>query len=183
MKKKIFIGIAVVLVLVIGYMVYGVMTTRSHSPQETVTGGSGDLSVEVVYCRPYKKGRLIFGEESAGALVPLGQYWRLGANEATEITFTENINFAGMPVSAGSYRMYAVPGAESWKLTLNSELGAFGYFEPDNALDVLSVDVPVQSSDPETEQFTISFEDNNEGTTMNFIWDKTQVSVPITITQ
>jgi len=183
MKKKIFIGIAVVLVLVVGRMVYGIMTTRNHSPEETVTESMGDLSVEVTYCRPFKKGRLIFGEESADALVPFGKYWRLGANDATEITFSKDVTFAGKPIAAGSYRMYAIPGADKWKVTLNSELDKFGAFQPDSELDVLSVDVPVKSNEAETEQFTIELNTTDEDVSMDFIWDKTLVSVPINLTQ
>ena len=113
MKKKILIGIGAILIIVIGYVAYTLLTTRSHSPLATVETTVGDMNVKVVYCRPYKKGRLIFGEESADALLPYGKYWRLGANEATEITFSKDINFAGKPISAGRYRMYTVPNADS----------------------------------------------------------------------
>ena len=148
MKKKILIGVVVVLVLFGGAIAYVALTTRSHSPLEIVATKQDNLEVTVSYCRPYKKERLIFGEESADALVPYGKYWRLGANDATEITFTQDVSFAGESVSAGSYRMYAVPGADSWNISLNSELGEFGAFEPDYELDVVKVDVP-SGSNPE----------------------------------
>ena len=162
------------------YFVYGMMTSRSHSPSETKSISHQGLDVKVVYCRPYKKGRLIFGEEKDKALVPYGKYWRLGANEATEITFSKDVTFGDIPVKAGSYRMYAVPQGELWTLALNSELGQFGYNEPNYALDVGKLDVSVDTAPQETEQLTITFEPDPSGIiTMNIAWDKALVVVPI----
>ncbi|MCE2996709.1 MAG: DUF2911 domain-containing protein [Cyclobacteriaceae bacterium] len=137
--------------------------------------------MKVSYSQPYKKGRLIFGEEKDGALQPYGKYWRLGANAATEITFSKDVNFAGKAVKAGSYRMYAVPGATTFQVSLNSELGVFlGVTEPDYTLDVVKVEVPVTTTDNEVEQFVINFASDSTGVNMDFVWDKIQVRVPIT---
>ena len=137
------------------------------------------LDVKVLYYRPYKRNRLIFGTEQEEALVPYGKYWRLGANDATEITFSKDVTFVNKPVPAGSYRMYAVPDQTSWQISLNSELGKFGYFEPNYALDVAKVEVPVSRPSEETEQLTITFEPDSAGVVMNIKWDKTLVQVPI----
>ena len=203
MKKRILVGLSVLLAAWIGYRVYRVSTTRSHSPKETINFSYKDLDINVTYCRPYKKGRVIFGEakdrawlpqgkfwtdgfrlltglpRTTGALVPNGKYWRLGANDATEVSFNKNINFAGKAVNAGRYRMYAVPNHDTWQITLNSGLGQFGYHEPDYFLDVVTVVVPVEKAPSETEQFTISFDSDSSGVKMNFIWDKTLVRVPL----
>ena len=205
MKRRIFTSLAVLLALWIGYRGYRMATTRSHSPAETINFNYQDLDINVTYSRPYKKGRVIFGEakdrawlpkgkfwtdgfraltglpRTTGALVPNGQYWRLGANDATEVSFNKNINFAGKPVNAGRYRMYAVPNDDTWLITLNSELGKFGYHEPDHSFDVVTVDVPVETAPTETEQFTISFDNDSSEAAMNFIWDKTLVRVPLRI--
>lgn len=180
MKKIIFIGLGVIAVLFLGFVAYAVLVGSKKSPAKTTTYAYQDLNIKVVYCQPYKKGRLIFGEEKDGALQPYGKYWRLGANEATEITFSQNITFAGKPINAGSYRMYAVPGAATFQVSLNSELGKFGFFEPDYSLDVAKVDIPVQET-PETEQFTINFGSDSTSVNMDFVWDKTLVRIPITI--
>jgi hypothetical protein len=178
MKKKILIGLGVLVVLVVAAAAWVVLVGNKRSPQATATHEQGGLDARVVYCRPYKKERLIFGEESAGAVVPYGQYWRLGANAATEITFAKNVLFAGKPVSAGTYRMYAVPGPSAWKVLLNSELGMWGKREANHDKDVLAVDVPAQTG-PRLEQFTISFADGPSGTDMVFAWDTTAVRVPL----
>ena len=180
MKRKILVGLGVVLLIAIGYIGFTLLTTRSHSPSQTAEISNGDLNIKVVYCQPYKKGRMIFGTKEDGALQPFGEYWRLGANEATEITISKAINFAGSPLPAGTYRMYAVPGATTWKVGLNSELGKWGAMEPDYTKDVLKVEVPAGNAPSETEQFTINLTKSDDGVNMDFVWDKTSVRVPIT---
>jgi len=181
MKKKVFLGIGAIIIMFIGWSLYGLFIAKPASPLATVEGSYDDLNMVVVYSRPYKKERLIFGEESDEALQPYGKYWRLGANAATEITFSKAVNFSGKPVDAGTYRMYAIPGPTNWEVSLNSELDVFfGVAEPNYDLDVAKVQIPVQSA-PETEQFTINFERDSTSAIMNFIWDKTLVSIPITI--
>lgn len=181
MRKKIFFGIAALIVIFVGWSVYGLFFATPASPPDSASGSFEDLTMTVNYSRPYKKGRLIFGEESAGALQPYGQYWRMGANAATEITFNKDVNFAGKPVAAGTYRMYAVPGPTTWEVSLNSEVGVFfRAAEPDNSLDVVKVQVPAQNNQPELEQFTISFDTDSTGAKMNLAWDKTLVVVLIT---
>ncbi len=181
MKKKVFLGFLIFFVVVVGYMAYSVLTTRSHSPFEEIKVSAGDLSVSVTYCKPYKKDRLIFGQEADGALVPYGKYWRLGANDATEITFSRPVTFGGQSVDAGGYRMYAVPDVNSWKITLNSQLGEFGYFEPDYNLDVISINAPTGSTNEVVEQFSIQLSSSGSSVNMTFAWDDTQVVVPIVV--
>jgi hypothetical protein len=177
MIKKIFIGLGVLLLAFVLFVAYSIMFPKSL-PTTAEFSDSG-LDIKVAYSQPLKKGRLIFGEEKDGALQPYGKYWRLGANAATEITLSKNVTFAGQPLSAGTYRMYAVPGATSFQIGLNSELGVFlAVNEPDYALDVLKVEVPVQTA-PETEKFTISFSSDPAGVNMDLVWDKTLVRVPI----
>src|SRR5882762_2506130 len=181
MKKKIFIGLGVVLVVLVAFFLYASQVVAKRSPLKTTEFSDRGLDIKVVYCQPYKKGRLIFGEEKDGALQPYGKYWRLGANAATEITFSKNVNFAGKPVNAGSYRMYAVPGADSFQISLNSQLGIyFAVNQPDYKLDVVKVDMPVSVAPTETEQFTINFGTDSTGVKMDLVWDKTQVRLPIT---
>lgn len=180
MKKKIIIGVSILAVAIIGVILYEVLIASKKSPAKTASITNGDLSIHVTYCAPYKKGRLIFGEEKDGALQPYGQYWRLGANAATEITFSKNVNFGGKPVNAGKYRMYAVPGAQAWKVALNSEVGSWGAAEPDHANDIVVVEVPASSPPSEVEQFVINFTNDSTAVQMDFAWANAQVRVPIT---
>jgi len=177
MKKKILIGVGIVLLAFILFVVYANLFPAS--PPKTASSSDKGLDINVKYSAPFKKGRLIFGEEKDKALQPYGKYWRLGANAATEITFSKNVTFAGKPVNAGSYRMYAIPGPTSFQVALNSETGVFfAVSEPDYSKDVIKVDAPVTEA-PETEQFTISFASDSTGVNMNCNWDKVQFTVPI----
>lgn len=180
MLKKILIGVAVLLLAVVGFFGYGLLFPKS--PTTSTSFSSNGLDIKVNYSQPSKRGRIIFGDEKDGALQPYGKYWRLGANASTEITFSKNITFAGKPVNAGSYRMYAVPGPTSFQISLNSEVGVyFGVNEPDYSKDILKVDVPVSAAPSETEKFVIQFSDDSTGVNMDFVWDKILVRVPITI--
>jgi hypothetical protein len=183
MKRKFFIGLAILAVALVSFLLYETMIVSKRSPSKTTTYNDQGLELKVVYCQPSKRGRLIFGEEKDGALQPYGKYWRLGANAATEVTFSRNITFAGQPVNAGSYRMYAVPGTDSFQIFLNSELGVVysAASEPDHSLDVQQVNIPVQTTDSSTEMFTIKFSSDSATIKMDLVWDKTLVSIPITV--
>jgi hypothetical protein len=127
------------------------------------------------------RGRLIFGPEEQKALQPFGKYWRLGANEATQITFNRDILFNGSPVKAGAYRMYAIPGADSFEIVLNTETGKSGSTPPDTANDVLRISVPTQKTTAPVEQFTISLTADDRGIAMIFEWSDVQFVVPVII--
>lgn len=180
MLKKIGIGFGVVLLAIIAFFGYGMLFPVSPPTTSTISAQGFDVTVN--YSQPSKKGRVIFGDEASGALQPYGKYWRLGANSATEITFSQDVNFAGQAVSAGTYRMYAVPGATSFEISLNSELDVFlGVQEPDYSKDVVKVNVPVSTPTAEVETFTISFEESGSEIHMNIAWDNTLVVVPISV--
>ena len=182
MLKKIAIGLGAILLLFILYVVYALFIATPASPPDTVEYSNQGLEITIEYSRPYKKDRVIFGTVDQGALQPYGQYWRLGANAATEITINQDVLFAGQPLEAGTYRMYAVPGADSFEITLNSETGVFFAFgEPDHELDLFSIDAPVTRQNQVTEQFTINIDSQGNGARIDFIWDDVLFSVPIAL--
>ena len=161
-----------------GYMTYQYFTSRPLSPMQTVAYKYIGLDLSVTYCRPSKRGRVIFGD-SENALVPNGKYWRLGANEATEITFSKNVSIAGKSLQAATYRMYGVPNDSTWEISFNSGLGEWGANPPDYDKDILKVEIPAEKVPTETELFTISFASDSTGVNMNIDWDKTHLRVPI----
>lgn len=158
MLKKIIIIVAVLAVIVVAGLYYANNRNRTLSPPGQASITEGDLTVSVSYSRPSVRGRVIFGSEEAGALQPFGAYWRLGANESTEITFNRDVQFSGNPVKAGTYRMYAVPGPTSFDIILNTELGRWGVFEPDPEKDIVRIATPVNRLASPVEQFTIRLE-------------------------
>ncbi len=158
MLKKVLIAVAVLAVIVMAGLYYANNRNRTLSPPGQASVTKDDLTVSVSYSRPSVRGRVIFGTEEEGALQPYGKYWRLGANESTEITFNRDVQMNANPVKAGTYRMYAVPGPEKFDITLNTELGKWGAFEPDHALDILTFSAPVTRLDSPVEQVTMKLE-------------------------
>lgn len=180
MLKKILIGIGIVIVAVGIYFAY-LFSQPPISPYATASYNNDGLDIKVTYSQPSKKGRVIFGDASQGALQPYGVYWRLGANAATEITFNKDVTFGGEPVAAGTYRMYAVPGPTAFKVILNSETGVTfsAASDADHALDVLTVESPVERNASSVETFQISFQPDSSAVRMNMAWDDVLFSVPI----
>ncbi len=178
MKKILIISGSLILAFLL-YVVY--MISNPVSPKETVNFNSDFSEIEVVYSRPYKKDRLIFGDEASGALVPFGKYWRTGANAATTFETSNEISFNGLKLKAGKYSLYTFPGLEEWKVVLNSENDTFfAISEPDYTKDVLkTIAKSVVDSENVVEQFTIRFSENSEGADMFLIWDTTTVTITI----
>ena len=176
--SRILVILLVLVLLFVGYMGYSTFI-NPKSPKDTVTLSNGDLKIEVVYSRPYKKERLIFGSAEDNALVPFGKYWRLGANAASTFSTNKDISFAGRPLKAGKYRLYAIPEADHWVVTLNTEYGAFGYSEPDYSKDVMRVNVVAAQLLSPVEQFTIELNENDGNATLSMRWDTTAVTVPL----
>lgn len=144
------------------------------SPTAIVTMKYEDTYVKITYCQPHKNEREIFG-----GLVPYGEVWRTGANEATEITITEDIKFGGEKLKAGTYSIFTIPGEKEWTVILNSGKGLWGAYNYDPEKDVLRVKGKVSQTEEVWEAFTISFEQMKKKTDMVMQWDKTRVSLPI----
>lgn len=178
-SKTLIISIIVVIAIIAGVVAYWVLSSRNLSPAGVASYGDNGVEIQVNYFRPSKRGRVIFGDASTGALQPNGQYWRLGANDATQISFNKDVTFGGKPVNAGTYRMYANLEENTWLISLNSELGAYGANDPDPDLDVAKVEVPVKELGSVMEQFTISFESDSTNVNMHLAWDNKDAVVPI----
>ena len=170
--------IGVLVLAFIGYVAY--MVLNPLSPKETINYSSDISDIEVVYSRPYKKDRLIFGSEEDGALVPFGKYWRTGANAATTFKTSSDILFNGEALSAGKYALFTVPYEDSWTVALSSESDVFfAIAQPDPKLDVLKTEVPVKPSENLIEQFTIEFAKDSLGVSMSLGWEKTLISITL----
>ncbi len=129
--------------------------------------------LRIVYSRPHKAGRMIFG-----GLVDYGDVWRMGANEASEIEFFRDVKINNKIVKKGRYTMYAIPYAEKWTFILNRETDIWGAFKYSSTKDVVRMDIPVFKNDI-VEDMTIDMVRTNFGASMNIYWDDIKASVPI----
>jgi len=131
--------------------------------------------VKVIYSRPQKKGREVFGQ-----LVPYGQVWRTGANEATEIKFYKDVKIAGTKIKAGTYSLFTIPSENKWTLVINKDLDYWGAYSYNAEKDVLRATYPTRELPQVLEIFTIQFEAGDpDEAIMNLAWDQTLVKVPI----
>ena len=165
--------------------------SRRPSPMGMARTMLGDAYVRVVYGRPYKRGRAnIFGTKDSNAVVPYGERWRTGANEATEITVTRDVLVGGQKLQAGTYSLSTTPGPTAWKVHFNSKLGldGLGIFANDTftPVDLVPTDVLVVSATAtalpeakEVDQLTFEFEKTATGADMVLRWIRTEVRVPI----
>ncbi len=125
-------------------------TDRASKNGETVAT-IGDVEVTLLYGRPNVKGREIWGK-----LVPYGEIWRTGANEATTITFSGDVSVEGEPVAAGTYSLFTIPGEEEWTLIFNKVAEQWGAFNYDSDQDALRVAVtPVEIEHVESMDFAV----------------------------
>ncbi len=132
------------------------------------------LVARVVYSRPQKTGRVIFGD-----LVKNGEVWRLGANEATEIEFFTKVKIGGNKVPKGRYTLYALVNENTWTIIINKETDTWGAFKYDAKKDLLRTDVPVQKTDAIVEALSMVFEKSATGCNLIMAWDNLKVALPI----
>lgn len=136
---------------------------------------SEPIITRVIYSRPSKNGRKIFGE-----LVEDGKIWRLGANEATEIEFFRDVKIGGKTIKKGRYTLYALENPTKWTLIINKETDIWGAFKYDAAKDVVRVDCAVVKSTEITEAFTMYFDKiNQKNIILTMAWDDVITKLPI----
>jgi hypothetical protein len=132
-------------------------------------------TINVDYSSPRVKGRKIYG-----SLVPYGQEWRTGANEATTFDTTANLEISGTTIPAGHYTLFTVPAEGTWKLVISKKTGEWGIPYPGTQYDLARVDMKKQALPSNVENFTISFQKADpRSCVMNIDWEKTRAYVDI----
>ncbi len=132
------------------------------------------LVMRIIYSRPQKAGRTIFGE-----MIEYGKVWRLGANEATEIEFFKNVRIGGKKISKGRYTLYAIVNKNSWTIIVNKDTDTWGAFKYNSKNDVMRTDLPVQKMDASVESFSMAFEKTITGCQLIVAWDTIKVVLPV----
>jgi len=141
---------------------------------------SDDKSIKVDYSSPRAKGRKIYG-----GLVPYGEVWRAGANEATTFVIDTDVVLGGKTVPAGAYTIFTIPNQDKWTLiiskkTKNAKGGpVWGVPYPGEAEDFARVDMKASKLPSNVENFAISFDKSPSGCAMNLDWETTRASIEI----
>ena len=131
-------------------------------------------TIHVDYSSPRMRGRKIFGD-----LVPYGEPWRAGANEAATFVINAAMNVGGKSVPAGSYTLFALPKADSWLLIISKQTGEWGVPYPGEQYDFARIPMKVSKLPSPVEDFTIAFDHPGGACTMHLDWETTRASVEI----
>jgi hypothetical protein len=147
----------------------------SPSTTQTVKQEFALTNIEVSYSRPNMKGRKIFGD-----LVPFGAIWRTGANNATTITFGDEVIIGGKKVPAGKYGLLTIPGANEWTIIITKQLDVTSPAAYKADQDVVRVTAATESIPFAMETFTIVFGNVTSSTIdLTMVWEQTAVNLPI----
>lgn len=151
------------------------LRTPAPSPPQSVKQDFGLSSIELSYSRPGVKNRKIFGD-----LVPFGKVWRTGANNATTITFGDDVIIGGKKVAAGKYGLLTIPGASEWVIIISKQVDVTNPANYKEDQDVARVTATANELPFSVENFTILFQNmTNNSCDLEFVWDRTAVGIPI----
>jgi Protein of unknown function (DUF2911) len=153
---------------------------RPSPPASAACKFSDGKTIKIDYSSPRAKGRKIFGEASEKALVPYGQIWRTGANDATTFVADTNVTVGGKAVPAGSYTIFTEPKADAWSLVISKKTGEWGTDYPGEKEDLVRVPMTVSKTSAPVENFTIAFDQAGSKCTLRIEWENTRASVEIT---
>lgn len=127
----------------------------------------------VLYSRPQKRDREVFGK-----LVPYGEVWRTGANEATEITLYQDMMVGDKRIKKGTYTLFTIPQENEWTVVLNNSTNIWGAYDYHVEQDAARITVPVRKSPTSIEALSMAFEPIENGTKLQIGWDDRYVEIP-----
>ena len=152
------------------------LTTPQPSPTQTIKQNFGLSSIELSYSRPGIKGRKIFGD-----LVPFGKIWRTGANNATLLTFADDVTIGGKKIPAGKYGLLSIPEKKNWTLIISKQTDVTSPAAYKQDQDMVRIEVKTMDMDESMETFTMQFANVKPASCeLHIMWDKTEIALPIT---
>jgi hypothetical protein len=173
--RKIWIALAMGMA-VVTFSAAQPIKTPAPSTTQTIKQEFGLGSVELSYSRPGMKGRKVFGD-----LVPFGKVWRTGANQATTITFSDDVMIGGTAVKAGKYGLISIPDKDNWTLIITKQLDITSPAAYKAENDVAKVTAKAMTMKDPMENFTMQFVNvKNNSCDLHMMWENTAVSLPIT---
>ncbi len=174
MKHSIHVVAAAIATALIATQAVAELKLPRVSQKASVTQTIGLTDVTVSYSRPGVKGRTIWGE-----LEQYGKPWRSGANEATSVTFSDDVKIGGKDIPAGTYSFFTIPNKDTWQAVFNKEKDLWGAYDYKPEQDVLKMDV-VPAAAEHQEWLQYSFENlKTNSADLVLRWEKVKIVVPI----
>ncbi|MEN7550838.1 DUF2911 domain-containing protein [Rapidithrix thailandica] len=169
------------LILISGFLCQVVIAQEFETkPRKYPVGMSnykeGGNYIKVTYGRPklrYERS-LTFGYN-----VPYGKIWRTGADDATEITFSQRVKLFDQELEPGTYTLFTIPDQETWTVILNSEPGQWGLYKYDPAKDVLRQEVPLYKPPKVFQEFTIHMQKSEKGVDIVVLYERISIRLPV----
>jgi len=178
MLKALTIGSATILLAAIAAFALHAQQDKSKRPSPPASAKcdlGGGKSITVDYSSPRAKGRKIFGD-----IVPYGEPWRTGANEATTFVTTADLMVGGQHVPAGKYTIFTLPNKDKWTLIVSKKTGEWGTPYPGADSDLVRADMKVSVTSGPVENLTIAFDKTGSGCTLRVEWENTRATIDIT---
>ena len=144
--KTLFISTILALSSVIGFS-----QEKKTSPAAIAKKSISGVDIEIHYSQPSVKGREIWGE-----LVPFGKVWRTGANEATTISFSEDVTILGQNLASGTYALFTIPTEDNFTFIFNTEAKQWGAYKYDESKDALRVENEAREVKEKQEMMTFT---------------------------
>lgn len=174
MMKKTAVAVLSVLALCLISSAQQDKSKRPSPPAQAQCKFSDGKTITVDYSSPRAKGRKIFGE-----LVPYGQVWRTGANEATTFVTTAAVTAEGKDIAAGNYTIFTVPEQNKWTLIVSKHTGEWGIPYKYESEEIARIPMSASATSGPVENFTISFNQGGSTCIMKLSWEQTQASVQL----
>ncbi|GAA4842823.1 DUF2911 domain-containing protein [Algivirga pacifica] len=147
------------------------------SPRELTNYMTEDSTyIKVTYGSPKMRNDY---DKKFGVSIPFGKIWRMGDDDATEITITKDILFGGQLLPAGTYSIFGIPGEEQWTIILNKGVGMWGTFTYKASQDVFRIEVPTLKSPYIFQEFSIFLQEADYGCNFVMIWNRMSFMIPI----
>ena len=182
MKKLAFIAVLLFAVATLAPAQMSMSQDKSKRPSPPASAEckfADGKTIKMDYSSPRAKGRKIFGAASEKALVPYGEIWRTGANEATTFVTDANVKIAGKDVPAGSYTIFTIPTADGWTLVISKKTGEWGTDYPGEKEDLGRVPMSVSKTAAPVENFTIAFDQAGGKCALHMDWENTRAGVDV----
>lgn len=174
--KKISILFTYIMISLYGLNASAQLKMPQSSSLQTLIQEFGLGKVTVSYSRPNIKGRSLEKD-----LIPFGEVWRTGANDATVITFTDAVTLEGNTVLPGEYALFTIPGKDEWTIILNKETKQWGSYQYKQAADVLRFKVKPIKLTEHLETFSINFSDvMPSSANLDLSWENTRITIKMT---
>ena len=162
-------------VLVFSILTLSLFATAQASPPASASCDlGGGKTIKTNYSSPRAKGRKIYG-----GLVPFGEVWRTGANDATTFVTSADVVVGGKTVPAGNYTIFTVPTADKWTLIINKKTGEWGIPYKYESDELARVDMKVSKLPAPVENFTIGYDKSGSSCTLRLDWETTRATVDI----